>query len=185
MVFPEDFAEEAEIYYKSKQAGVLSLMAKEAEDFPWRKRALRIIGEKLFLLKDYENCCTIWEKLLKTDKNDVEANELLATIYQRLAEKEASPEESEEKLAKSDAAIEKFLAKTEAENYNKIAEAWALKGRNAKSRWLQSWRNLPESEQQAGALTSVFLFDAFTIYRKGYYEFLNHFYFWHQCPGAT
>jgi hypothetical protein len=178
MAVPADFTEEAEIASRSKQTGILSLMADEAEDFQWKIPAIRLIGEKLFEMKAYENGRIIWEKIVKLYPDDVEANELLATIYQRLAEKEIAscPEEGEELLAQSELAIDKVLKNISLTNNDKRAEAFALKGRNEKMRWLQAWRKLPESEWSKNALESGFLFKAYESYRNAYNEDLNHFY---------
>ena len=175
---PADFTEEAEIAARSNQCGMLSLLAAEAESFLWEIPALRIIGEMLFRMKAFENGRAVWEKILKSSNDDIEANSHLATIYQRLAENEMSsnPEEGEKLLIKSDIAIEKLLKTISLEEHGNRAEAFSLKGRNEKSRWMQSWRKLPASEWSASALRSISLLDAFESYKKAYYEDLNHYY---------
>jgi hypothetical protein len=59
---------------------------------------------------------------------------------------------------------------------NKRAEVYSLKGRNAKSKWIDSWRSLPKNEQQKKAIHSPFLSESFKAYSHGYTEDLNHFY---------
>jgi hypothetical protein len=56
------------------------------------------------------------------------------------------------------------------------AEAYALKGRNAKTRWVLSWKQATEAERQEKALESVHLESAFKNYERGFYEYLNHYY---------
>ncbi len=178
MVIPAEFIKEAEIAYRSNQIGLLSLMADEAEFFQWKIPALRLIGEKLYKSKAHQNGRVIWEKILKSYPDDIEANDRLATIYQRLAEKEmsSSPQEGEERLAQSDLAIDNVLKNIAKEERGEKAEALALKGRNEKIRWLQSWRKLPDSQWHIAALKSDSLFKAFEYYKRAYYEDLNHFY---------
>lgn len=57
-----------------------------------------------------------------------------------------------------------------------IRNDYSLKGRNEKTRWLQTWRKLPEQQWQSGALRSGLLLSAFENYKKANYEDLNHFY---------
>jgi hypothetical protein len=178
MAVPVDFVEEAEIYANSRQVGMLSLMAEESESFPWKIPALRLIGEKLYKLRAYENARIVWEKILIIYAEDIEANDRLATIYQRLAEKvlNRSPQESEEQLAQSDLTINKVLKNISEKEVDKKAEAYALKGRNEKTRWLQNWRKLPASEWSKNALESGFLFKALDSYYNAYFMDLNHYY---------
>lgn len=175
---PPDFLEEAKIAAGSYQLGMLSLLANEAEGFSWEIPALRIIGQMFFKMKSYEKGRTVYEKILKFYPDDYEANERLATIYQRLAEREmtANPDEGRELFVRSDLCIEKLLNNISPKDRDKRAEAFSLKGRNEKSGWLQSWRKLHPSEWSACALKTAFLFKAFENYKKAFYEDLNHFY---------
>lgn len=175
---PPDFIEEAEIAARSNQSGKLALLAYEISGFHWDIPASRILGEMFFRMKAYEKGRAIYEKIVNHYPNDIEANDRLATIYQRLAENEpeSNPKKREELLARSDLAIEKLLNSVSPDNRDKRAEAYSLKGRNEKTRWLNVWRKLPEQEWQSGALKSHLLMRAFENYKKAYYEDLNHFY---------
>jgi hypothetical protein len=178
VVIPRDFIEEAEIAARSRQQGLLSLLATEVQGFNWELPALRILGEMFFKIKAWEEGCAVWEKISMNYTDDIEANDRLATIYQRLAEKEmgSNPEEGERLLAHSDVAIESLLRTIPLHDRNRKAEALSLWGRNEKSRWLQSWRNLPQLKWSTGALRSESLFNAYEKYKRAFYEDLNHFY---------
>lgn len=178
LAVPVEFTLEAEIAARSNQLGVLSLLATEAEGFQWEKPALRIIGEMFFQMKAHEKSRSVYEKIGLSYPDDIEANDRLATIYQRLAEKEmrTNPEEAGELLVRSDLAIEKLLKTISPKDKGKKAEAYALRGRNEKTRWLQTWRNRPATEWSVSALNSGFLFNAYESYKKAYFEDLNHFY---------
>jgi hypothetical protein len=81
-----------------------------------------------------------------------------------------------ELLGKSDLAIERLLT-----NYSKLeptkrAEVYSLKGRNAKTRWLETWVQSEPAERQKKAFESTYLLDAYEHYEKAYNEDLNHFY---------
>lgn len=178
LALPQDFIEEVEIAAGSGQLGKLSLLAAEVEGFAWKYPALRLVGEKLYKMKAIEASRSIWEKIKAFHNDDVEANDRLATIYQRLAENEmeTNPMEGEALLVQSDLAIERLLKKNLKLSDNKRAEAFSLKGRNAKTRWIQSWKKSDESLRCKDALSSGYLLTAYKNYEKGYFECLNHYY---------
>jgi hypothetical protein len=91
--------------------------------------ALRLIGEGLFNLRAYDAARIVWEKIRILYANDGQANDRLATIYQRLAEKEMiqNPVEGTALLVLSDQAIDVLLADYANLNKEKRAEAYALK----------------------------------------------------------
>jgi hypothetical protein len=117
LAVPSDFGEEVEIAKESRQKGMLALLAAEAEGFPWIIPALRVVGNAQHSLKAYEVARITWEKIRDIYPNDLEANDRLATIYQRLAEGEMKLDATsgKELLAKSDIAISRML-----ENYTKL-----------------------------------------------------------------
>lgn len=174
---PPDFSEEVAKAKKSRQLGKLALLAWETNGYDWQIPALRIIGEAQYCLKDFEDARTSWEKVKASCPTDYEANDRLATIYQRLAEKELpkNPTYGWELMADSDLAIEQLLHHAKI-NKEKKGEVHALLGRNAKMRWLDTWKKAPATNWKQEALTSPFLKDAFKAYEKGFTEDLNHFY---------
>ena len=177
LALPKDFINSVRIAEASKQTGMLALLAYEAESFGWKIPALRLIGEALFKMKALETAKIVWEKIIKDNPNDLKANELLATIYQRLAEQEMkmNPEEAISLLVKSDLAIE-ILIKDDCITNSQKAEAYALQARNAKTNWINSWNGLTGIERNKKALKSLYLQNALKFYEKGFCEDLNHFY---------
>ncbi|MBA2760495.1 MAG: hypothetical protein H0U39_00770, partial [Segetibacter sp.] len=138
LAVPPDFGDEVQVAHHCKDVGKLNLLALEAEGFPWQIPAWRKVGEVLFCLKEFEGSRIIWEKVRSRHPNDREANDRLATIYQRLAETaKVNTEEGLELLAQSDIAIERLLKNYSSFDKIKTAEIYSLKGRNAKSRWIE------------------------------------------------
>lgn len=176
LAIPADFTDEVKIACESTKVGKLSLLAAEADGFTWRIPALRLIGEGLYNLKAFDAARIVWEKITNRYPHDEQANNRLATIYQRLAEKELTqnPVEGMALLALSDLSIEAMLG--DYANLYKIkrAEAYALKGRNTKTRWINNWKDAPDKALKA--LQSGYLEVAYKNYEHGYYESLNHFY---------
>jgi hypothetical protein len=178
LALPADFREEVRIAIETKQAGKLSLLATEAETYVWEIPALRIIGEGLYKMKAMEAARVVWEKVKNKYRNDLQANDRLATIYQRLAEKEMgqNPVEGAALLSLSDIAIETLLSRDENLDKDKRAEAWALKARNTKTRWIDNWKETPHQEKSVSALESGYQEVAFKQYERAYFENLNHYY---------
>jgi hypothetical protein len=95
---------------------------------------------------------------------DLEANTLLGTIYQRLGD-----------LTRSDLAVDRVLDRTDVVGMDR-AEALSLKARNAKGNWRNAWQGLPPEKQREEALRSPFLQQSFDAYASAFDEALNHFY---------
>ncbi|MEA2488786.1 MAG: hypothetical protein QOH21_578 [Acidobacteriota bacterium] len=150
---------------KESKIADLALFATEIAGLPWEIAGLRHVGRALFQLKAYEPARESWERIRRTDANDVEANHFLSTIYQRLGE-----------LQQADNAIDRVLSHPRATKTER-SEALALRGRNAKSQWLASWRELPSVEQKRdAALTSPFLAEACDAYHQAFLLDLHNFY---------
>lgn len=178
LAIPEDFIREVRIAGESKAPGKLALLAYEAESFSWWLPAMRLVGESLYKIKYLNTAKTIWEKITSEKEYDTQANERLATIYQRLAETEmkTNPEEGIALLVKSDLAIERLIKDHSLTGYQR-AEAYALKARNAKTRWINSWNSVTDDKERGeNALQSIYLENAYKNYEKGFMEDLNHFY---------
>jgi hypothetical protein len=178
LAVPQDFGEEIKIAVAARKIGKLALLAAEATGFPWEIPAIRKLGEALYQLEDFEASAICWEKVRDGKTSDLEANDRLATIYQRLAEEElkVNPTGGWEFLSKSDLAIERLLTNYEKLEANKRAEVYALKGRNAKTRWVDTWVHAADAERKSKALQSTWLIDAYKEYEKAFNEDLNHFY---------
>jgi tetratricopeptide (TPR) repeat protein len=161
---PQGFRDEVELAFKSKQLGMLGLLATEARDFFWASEGLRIVARAQFDLKAHRQAKETWEELFRLNPTEVEANQRLGTCYERLGELDAS-----------DQALQRVLANKRATSADR-AEALSLLARNVKDRWRDSWRELEGETAQTKALQSAQLLEAFGHYRLGFMEDLNSFY---------
>jgi tetratricopeptide (TPR) repeat protein len=125
---PRGFQEEVEIARAADYPGDLALLASEAQGFEWEMEGLRLVARAQFESKEMEGARLSWEAIRDNDPDHLEANLLLGTIYQRLGN-----------LTKSDLALKRALEGNVRRNSDR-AEAFALRGRNAKTRWVQGWR---------------------------------------------
>jgi hypothetical protein len=167
LAVPRGFREEVGIAVAARHAGDLGLLAAEAEGFAWESEGLRIVGRAQYELKDRRGARATWEKIRHLDEDDLEANTLLGTIYQRLDD-----------LPRSDQALQRVLARKTLKASQR-AEANALLGRNAKTRWKNDWQAEPPEtprERQIRALRSPFLAHSGEAYFRGFAADLNHFY---------
>lgn len=177
MAVPTGFKDEYTTAYQTESVGKLALLADEASYFSWKLPAFRLIAEALYQLKTFDPACKLWEEILVDKPDDLEANERLATIYQRLAEPEMAlnPVGGETFLSRSDLAIGLLLKHSSLTPLQR-AEAFALKARNAKFRWLNQWKGLSGKERGEMAINSIFLQQACDCYEEGFNADLNHFY---------
>lgn len=164
IVVPRDFHEEVDRAKENGWQGDLKLLTEEVRGLFWEREGLRIIGRAQFKLKDYEGSRETWERVRESYPDDLEANLLLGTVYQRLGDPVGS-----------DQAIERVLSQKRSSAGDR-AEAYALRGRNAKIRWQADWENSPEPDRQKKALRSPHLRRAFEAYEHGYLQELNHYY---------
>ncbi|HYT53591.1 MAG TPA: tetratricopeptide repeat-containing protein [Verrucomicrobiae bacterium] len=165
LVVPLDFREEIERAEDANNCGDLQLLAAELDGFVWRVAGLRLVGHGQFRLKDWPGAKATWQAVRDYGDMDVEANTLLATIFQRLGD-----------LLSSDQAVERALHNKEIFARDR-AEVRALMARNAKTQWHQSWATAADVETaQKSALVSPYLEKSFELYREGFMEDRNHFY---------
>jgi hypothetical protein len=90
LIVPEEFGKEVDRARNERQPGDLALLTAEARSFSWEVSALRTVGRAQFKLKAFAAARTTWERVLEFSENDVKANLLLGTIYQRLGDLTAS-----------------------------------------------------------------------------------------------
>ena len=178
LAIPADFSKEVYEAQSAQDQGKLALLAAEAQFFPWELPALRAIGESPYRSRFYRNAKEIWEKVRERKPADIEANEYLATIYQRLAEMETkrNPVIALQLLAKSEQAINCLFEQFEGLDRNKRAEAYSLRARNEKAKWVSRWIDLETEKMGKEAIRSNLLRDSYENYSLGFYEDLNHFY---------
>lgn len=165
LAVPRGFREEVDLAKGNNEKGDLGLLGAEAEGFEWESEGFRTVGRAQYNLKAYKGAAATWESIRQIDSLDREANLVLATIFQRLGD-----------LRRSDGALRRVLDQRGIEPGVR-AEAYALVGRNAKTRWKEAWSaepNLPTRRENA--LRSPLLEDAYLAYFRAFSTHLNHFY---------
>jgi hypothetical protein len=162
LTLPEDFELDVRRARESKDAGLLAIMTAEITNSQWKVEGTRAIGKALFQLKAHRDAAEAWEEVRKSYPDDVEANLLLGTIYERLQD-----------LVASDLAMERALDRLDLTPEQR-AEGYALLGRNAKRRWQQAWE--PTTDPAVAALQSDSLVKAQEQYARGFSEDQNHFF---------
>jgi hypothetical protein len=177
IALPLDFTNEVTLAKETRSVGKLALLAEEVNDFSWKYAALRRIGNALFDLKAFTLVKTIWEQILEYKPEDILAIDRLATIYQRLADKESKINMigAVAFYTRSDMTITKLLNNSDLVNYQR-AEAYALRARNAKARWINAWRSKAQQDWGSSAISSPLLVMAYENYFQGFSEDQNHFY---------
>lgn len=174
---PPDFTEEANAAFTTRDSGKLTLMVQQASLFEWKIPAMRLLGTQLYRLQAYKSARSAWETVAVQKPDDCDASNNLSTIYQRLAEQmmKVNPAEAELLLQKSDNAIERLLSNKSLTAVQR-ADAYALKGRNAKTRWIAEWSTATVAEQRMAALASIYWKQSLANYELGFYTNLNHCY---------
>ncbi|HUQ32404.1 MAG TPA: tetratricopeptide repeat-containing protein [Pyrinomonadaceae bacterium] len=161
---PQDFGEEVWRAISVAKSGDLALLSYEVNGFEWETSGWRTVGRAQFDIKSLVGAKETWEAVRKLNKDDLEANIRLGTIYERLGD-----------LALSTQALERALGNP-AIKRDERAEAYALMARNSKTRWREEWEAAPPSERAATALQSSKLRDSIENYEHAFNEDLNHFY---------
>ena len=162
---PRGFQEELEWRSVEGQPGDLELLTHEVRGLPWEKAGLRLIGRMQLLRKHYRPGALTWEAIRDRWPDDIEANQKLATIYQKLGS-----------LTRSDQAAERAAQSKELTPWDR-AEAFALMGSNHKTRWMQAWADQDtQKERRRKALQSPWLDKAVAAYAEGNQADLNHYY---------
>lgn len=161
---PQDFGEDVSRAAADQQAGDLALFSYEVKGLEWELRGWRVVGNAQFETDALPGARVTWEYIRHLDPQDLEANLMLGTVYQRLGD-----------LVSSTQALERALGNPSI-NQAQRAEAYALMARNLKTRWRSDWTTKPPEERGAAALRSPHLQAAFENYQSAFDEYLNHFY---------
>lgn len=161
---PGEFREAVELAATAGSRGDLRLLAYEARSFDWASEGLRVVGCAQFNLKAYAGARETYEWLREWRADDIEANQKLATIYQRLGD-----------LTKSNQAIQRVIDSPLPSRRDR-AEVFAMRGRNAKTRWRSAFKAKTGAEARETALWSPDLKEALENYADGFAQDLNHYY---------
>ena len=163
-VVPSDFREAVEQAESAMCRGDLRLLAYEAKSFDWAGEGLRIVGRAQSNLKAYAGARETYEWLREWRSDDIEANQKLATIYQRLGD-----------LTRSDQAIQRVVDSSLASRRDR-AEVFALRARNLKTKWRATFMEKAGQDARETALWAPELKDALQSYVAGFEQDLNHYY---------
>jgi hypothetical protein len=87
-VVPDDLREEVERAKASKVAGWLRLLAQDVETQDFQSLALRLIGQAQWDIGDNNGARRTYEKLIRDNPDDVEANNALANLYEQQYQRE-------------------------------------------------------------------------------------------------
>lgn len=161
---PADFREDVDRATADKRPGDLALLSQEVRGFDWEIKGLRIIAKAEFDLKSLSGARDTLEAIRRIDPQDLEANLLLGTVYERLGD-----------LVSSTQALERALTREDLGKHDR-AEAYALLARNSKTRWRDTWRKSSRETWRAQALLSTYLEDSFKAYLNAFNEDVSHSY---------
>src|SRR5262252_8419554 len=187
MVVPWDFQEEVQRASAGRRRGDLRLLAEEVQGFEWVTGGLRLIGEAQFKLKAFAGARETFEALRRTSVDDFLTNYRLGTIYQKLADSAVNADGKLDCITQSELAIRRALKRAElvdddesaaaaAQRRSNLAEGKSLLGSNAKTRWLEDWKHLPQEARAAKALQSPHLGTSIDCYVEGFTSDLDSYY---------
>lgn len=163
IVVPNDFRERVEQANKNRAA--LLELKDEAVGRHWETGGLRVVGRALFDLGDHEASAEVWEAVRSFLKLDVEANQRLATNYQKLGEHTLSEQ-----------AARRALESGNLSDWSS-AETHALMASNYKTQWQAEFAAQSALvDRQRTALISPFLNKTIEHYLKGFEKHRSHYY---------
>lgn len=163
-VVPSEYRETVEQAESAGCRGDLRLLAHEARGFDWAGEGLRMVGRAQCNLRAYAGARETWEWLRDWRPDDIEANQKLATIYQRVGD-----------LTRSNQAIQRVIDSPLPSRWNR-AEVFALRARNAKTKWRATFRDRAGSDARETALWAPELDESLQGYAEAYAQDLNHYY---------
>lgn len=135
---PDDFREEVERARHQRRPEVLELLALECEGHLWEVEGLRWVGRSQFEANFIEGAKETWERICARYPDDVEANTVLSTVYQRQHDRTRS----EQALAR--------VTRSRSLSASRHSELRALTGRNLKAAWIADWDTASHSEPPNG-----------------------------------
>lgn len=163
---PDDFLEEVERARQLRERDYLSLLALECEGHLWETEGLRVVGRAQFEANFIDGAKHTWQRIAAHYPDDVEANTVLSTVYQRLSDRTRS----EQALARA--------SRTRALTPARQSDLRALAGRNLKAAWREHWSAAgPSSDGRAcAALSSPLLQQALDAYTEAFKRDMNNSY---------
>jgi hypothetical protein len=170
-VLPRGLAEEVERAKAGNAAGWLRLLSQEVENRDFWRAALRIIGRAQWDIQDDDGARKTYQLLMGNDAEDLEANIVLANLYERQYRKEKHLA----LLTASDQAIKRVLNNHRATQEQRTEALSLMGGRNAKTQWQQEFEHLGDVSARRKAAINRKLLDACDGYLNAYSVNLNHY----------
>jgi hypothetical protein len=166
VVVPRSFQEAVEQAEAQSADGptTLALLGDEARRLPWGREGLRLVGRAQRRLSAFHAARETWEAVRKDLPDDIEANLILATIYQRLGNNVMASQ-----------ACRRVL-ENKAAPPAKRADAHSQLARNDKAAWVKDFAAFAPQDAQQQAISDQRLIDALEGYRVGFTEDLNDYY---------
>ena len=162
---PEEFREEVERAKRHRRREHLSLLAVECEGFLWEAEGLRVVARAQFDSNFIDGARCSWEQIATRYPDDIEANTVLSTIYQR----QRDTPRSEQALSR--------VARTRSLPPTRLSQLRALSGRNLKEAWIAQWQSHDDlAQRQVAALKSPLLERAFDAFHTAFKADLNNAY---------
>lgn len=161
MVVPQDFRDEVQQAEDRGLAGMLALLAAEVAGLLWEREGLRLVARAQCRANFLSAAKDTWERVLRIDDQDREANLELGSIYHTLGE-----------LDKSNLSLKRVLESPAAESQQR-AEAHALRARNAMIYWRRAVTRVGPEAKQAAALLSPRLEESYYEFRRAFEQDLS------------
>ena len=170
MVLPKDLGEEIDRAKSAKALGWLRLLSQEVESRRFQWLALRAIGRAQWDINDPDGARATYKKPIAHDPDDLDVKR--TTRSQTSTSVNIEREKLPQLLTLSDQAIDRVLANNRS-TLDQRTEALSLKGRNAKTRWRQTFENLNDPAQRLRAAVNRQLLQAYDGYMKAFSDNLN------------
>lgn len=165
VVVPPVFREKVEQAEDSKDADELLLLKETVLTTHWEKEGLRMIAQAFSRKAYHQAAADAWGQIRAYSEFDVEANQKLATHYQRL-----------NRFTESEQAASRCLEVYGGRDWDK-AEAHALIASNYKTQWRRSFSDISDTnKRQKSALTAVNLQKSYDSYHRGFECHRSHYY---------
>ena len=161
MVVPVDFRSEVAQAENRSRAGVLALLAAEVSGLLWEREGLRLVAHAQSRRNLRMAAADTWNRLLRIDPTDCEANLELGSIYQAAGE-----------LDKSNASLQTVLDNPLAEPKQR-AQAHALRGRNAMEYWHRAVAQARPEDKETAPLLSPRLEESCVEFQRAFEQDLS------------
>jgi hypothetical protein len=166
VLVPQSFQEAVEQAEAQTSDGptMLALLGDEARRLPWGREGLRLVGRAQRRMSAFRAARETWEAMRKDLPDDIEANLMLSTIYQRLGNNVIASQ-----------ACRRVLENNAASPAQR-ADAHSQLAHNEKAAWAKDFAGLETPDAQQQAISDQRLIDALEGYQAGFTEDLNYYY---------